>query len=176
MKQEASLRAAPRAARFAEPAITVEKLPGGGMILRSPQKLEAYARSLGEPLAGWAQRDPGRLFLAQRDGGGAWRRLSYGEAFAGARAIGQALLERGLGPERPVMILSENGIDHALLALGAMLVGVPVAPVSTAYSRLSQDFAKLRYVHDLVTPGLIFADDGERYEGALKALNLRDAE
>jgi feruloyl-CoA synthase len=176
MKQEASLRPAPHGARFAEPAVEVERLPGGGMILRSPQKLDPYPRSLGEQLAGWAWRDPDRLFLAQRDGSGAWRRLSYGEAFAGACAIGQALLDRGLGPERPVMILSENGIDHALLALGAMQVGVPVAPVSTAYSRLSQDFAKLRYVRDLVAPGLIFADDGERYGAALAALGLGDAE
>jgi feruloyl-CoA synthase len=163
-------------ALFAAPAVTAESLPDGGMILRSPQKLGPYHRSLGEMLLGWAGRDPGRLFLAERDGTGGWRRLTYGETWSAARAIGQALLERGLGPERPVMILSDNGIDHALLALGAMHVGVPVAPVSVAYSRLSQDFAKLRSVRDQLTPGLVFADDGERYAPAIAALGLSDAE
>jgi feruloyl-CoA synthase len=161
---------------FAEAEIIVEGLPGGGMILRSPHALGTYPRSIGALLEGWAQREPHRTFLAQRDTAGAWRRVTYGEALAATRAIGEALLDRGLDAERPVMILSDNGIDHALLALGAMHVGVPVAPVSTAYSRLSQDFAKLRYVRDLVAPGLIFADDGERYGAAIAALGLRDAE
>jgi feruloyl-CoA synthase len=161
---------------FAEADVIVESLPGGGMILRSPHALGTYPRSIGALLEGWARREPHRTFLAQRDAAGAWRRITYGEALAAARAIGEALLDRGLDAERPVMILSDNGIDHALLALGAMHVGVPVAPVSTAYSRLSQDFAKLRYVRDLVAPGLIFADDGERYAAAIAALGLRDAE
>jgi feruloyl-CoA synthase len=161
---------------FADADVIVESLPGGGMILRSPHALGTYPRSVGALLEAWARREPRRTFLAQRDAAGAWRRITYGEALAAARAIGAALLERGLDAERPVMILSDNGIDHALLALGAMHVGVPVAPVSTAYSRLSQDFAKLRYVRDLVAPGLIFADDGERYAAAIAALGLRDAE
>src|SRR5579864_1471967 len=156
-----------------------DRLPrfaAGGMILRSPQPLKPYARCIGEWLKSWAERDPGRVFLAERAGPGAWRRLGYGEAWNAARAIGQALLDRGLGRERPVMVLSDNGIDHALLALGAMHVGVPVAPVSVAYSRVSQDFAKLRAVRDQLTPGLVFADDGERYGAAIAALGLRDAE
>jgi feruloyl-CoA synthase len=161
---------------FAEPAVAVESLPAGAMILRSPQSLGPYPRSIGEMLEGWGARVPQRLFIAERDGSGGWRRRSYGEALSATRAIGQALLERGLGPERPVMILSDNGIDHALLALGAMHVGVPVAPVSVAYSRLSQDFAKLRSVRDQVAPGLVFADDGERYAAAIAALDLGDAE
>ncbi|HZB94079.1 MAG TPA: feruloyl-CoA synthase [Stellaceae bacterium] len=161
---------------FAAPDVLVEKLPGGGMILRSPYPLGDYPRSLGALLQSWAERAPHRIFLAQRDAAGEWRRVSYGEALAAARAIGEALLGRGLGLERPVMILSDNGIEHALLALGAMHVGVPVAPVSTAYARLSQDFAKLRQVRDAVEPGLVFADDGERYAAALAALGLGDAE
>jgi feruloyl-CoA synthase len=176
MAPEAARKATPRQPNFAAPAVIAEALPGGGLKLRSPAALRPHARAIGEYLAGWAARDPGRLFLAERDGTGGWRRLTYGEAWRAARAIAQALLARGLGPERPVMILSENGIDHALLALAAQLVGIPVAPVSTAYSRLSQDFAKLRYVRDLVTPGLIFADDGERYAAALAALGPGDAE
>ena len=176
MKQEMSGPGARRAPRFADAAVRAEILPGGGMILRSPQPLQPYARCVGEWLERWARQAPGRTFLAERDGTGGWRKLNYGEAQAAARAIGQALLDRGLGPQRPVMILSDNGIDHALLALGAMQAGVPVAPVSTAYSRLSQDFARLRYVRDLVAPGLIFADDGARYGPAIAALGLGDAE
>ena len=176
MKQDVAEGTAARAPRFAAAAVRVESLPGGGMILRSPQPLAAYARCVGEWLERWAREAPGRPFLAERDGTAGWRRLTYGDGWAGARAIGQALLDRGLGPDRPVMILSDNGVDHALLALGAMQAGVPVVPVSTAYSRLSQDFARLRYVRDLVAPGLIFADDGERYGAAIAALGLGDAE
>ena len=82
-----------------------------------------------------------RVFLAEREGE-AWRRLTYHEAHEAAQAIGQALLNRGLGPERPVLILSDNGIDHALMALGAMYVGVPAVPISIAYSLVSRDFAQ----------------------------------
>ncbi len=161
--------------RFADPAVIAEPLPDGGLKLRSPYPLGPVPRCLGDLLRGWAARDPGRTFLAERKPGGDWRRLGYGEAWRGAQAIGQALLDRGLGPERPVMILSDNGIDHALLMLGALEVGVPVVPVSTAYSRISQDFAKLRYIHDLVRPGLIFADHGALYDKAIAALGLGDA-
>jgi feruloyl-CoA synthase len=176
MSQHAAPSAALRQPRFAEPAVAVERLPGGAMILRSPQTLGPYHRCIGEMLEGWARRAPERPFLAERDSAGGWRRLTYAEGWEGARAIGEALLARGLGPERPVLILSDNSVDHALMALGAMQAGVPAAPVSTAYSRMSQDFAKLRHVRDLVTPGLVFADDGERYGAAIAALGLRDAE
>jgi len=176
MTREEPASGAGRTPRFAAAAVHTERLPGGSMILRSPQPLQPYARCVGEWLERWRRHAPGRTFLAERDGTGGWRRLSYGEAQEAARAIGQALLDRGLGPQRPVMILSDNGIDHALLALGAMQAGVPVAPVSTAYSRLSQDFARLRYVRSLVAPGLIFADDGQRYGAAIAALGLADAE
>ncbi len=161
---------------FAAPSVIAEHRPGGVVHLRSGYALEPYPNAIGAWLAAWAERAPARCFLAQRRANGEWRRLGYGEAFRAARAIGAALLARGLGPERPVIILSDNGIDHALLALGAMQVGVPVAPISTAYSRLSEDFAKLRSVRDQLEPGLIFADDGALYGRAIAALGLRDAE
>jgi feruloyl-CoA synthase len=163
------------AARFAEPRVLVERRADGGMVLRSPLALGEPSRAVGIWLADWARRAPERIFLAERAGDG-WRQMSYAAVFVAVRALGQALLERGLSPERPVMILSDNGVDHALLALGAMQVGVPVAPISTAYSRLSQDFAKLRAIAGLLRPGLVFADDGERYGAALRALDLSDAE
>src|SRR5882672_11874541 len=114
---------------FAVPDIEIEQRADGSRILRSRQKLHAYPRRLGEWLAHWARTAPERVFLAERDGLGNWRRVGYGAAWQAARAIGSALLARGLSAERPVVILSENGIDHALLTLGALHVGVPVAPV-----------------------------------------------
>src|SRR5712664_2465656 len=87
-----------------------------------------------------------------------------------ARRIGQALLNLGLNQERPVAILSDNSVDHALLALGAMHVGVPVAPISPAYSLMSKDFGKLKHIFELVQPGLTFVSDVEKYKGALAAV------
>ena len=161
---------------FAEPRIEARPLPNGGMVLRSSVELGALPRATCEWLRHWAERAPERTFLAERRAEGGWRRIAYGETRAAARAIGQALLDRELGPERPLMILSENGIDHALLTLGALEAGIPVVPVSTAYSLVSKDFQKLRYVADLVEPGMVFAADGMRYAEALKALNLKFAE
>ena len=104
-----------------------------------------------------------------RADGGDWRRVSYGEALRGARAIAQALLDRGLSAERPVAILSDNDIEHLLLALGAMLAGVPFAPVSPAYSLVSQDYGKLRHILGMLTPGLVFAS-GPQYGKAIAAV------
>ena len=140
------------------------------MVLRSTRGLDAVPRSLGVLLERWAAAEPDRLFLAERAAAGGWRHLTYEEAARAANAIGQSLLDRGLGPDRPLLILAENGIDHALMTLGAMHVGVPVVPVSTAYARLSQDFGKLRYIFDLVEPGLIYVDEADRYAKALEAI------
>ncbi len=155
--------------RFAPAQVLSERRSDGTLLLRSPQRLAPYARAVGEWLLHWAAAAPGRTFLAERSGEG-WRKLSYREALDAARRIGQALLERGLGPERPVAILSDNGIDHALLALGAMHVGVPVAPISPAYSLMSKDFAKLRHIFELVRPGLVYAADPAKFGAALGAL------
>ena len=154
--------------RFAPAQVLSERRDDGTLLLRSPQRLGPYPRAVGEWLAHWAGAAPQRTFLAERDGDG-WRRLSYAEALDAARRIGQSLLERGLDAERPVAILSDNGIDHALIALGAMHVGVPVAPVSPAYSLMSKDFAKLRHIFELVRPGLVFAADPAKFGPALEA-------
>ena len=161
---------------FASPDLEIDHRADGSRILRSRQALLPYPRVLGVWLEQWARTAPERVFLAERDGTGDWRRVSYGEAFHAARAIGSALIARGLSAERPVVILSENSIDHALLMLGALQVGVPVAPVSVAYSRLSQDFAKLRHIVALVRPGLVYARDGGAFASALAALDLGGAE
>jgi feruloyl-CoA synthase len=118
----------------------------------------------------WATQAPQRCLVARREGGsGAWRYVSYAQAWEAARSIAQALIDRGLSAERPVAILSENGIEHLLLGLGAMLAGVPFAPISPAYSTLSQDFGKLRHVLDALTPGLVFAGGAPTYARAIRA-------
>src|SRR5690349_12024275 len=142
---------------FAEPDIERIDRPDGTILLRSRTPLSAPARCVGVWLERWAAETPARTLFAERGPDGAWRRVTYRAAREGARAIGQALLDRGLSAKRPVMVLSENGIDHALLMLGAMHVGVPIVPVSTAYSRLSQDFAKLKHIVALTQPGLVYA-------------------
>src|SRR5438445_3614452 len=155
--------------RFAPAQVDVESRPDGSIVLRSPQKLGAYARCVTEWLVHWSDHSPERVFLAERSGDG-WRRISYRESYGAVRRIGQALLNLGLNQERPVAILSDNSVDHALLALGAMHVGVPVAPISPAYSLMSKDFGKLKTIFELVQPGLTFVSDVEKYKGALAAV------
>ncbi len=155
--------------KFAPAQVAVEKRADGSTIVRSPQKLRPYARCVTEWLSGWSDRAPDRVFLCERKPKG-WRKLTYRETYGAARRIGQALLERNLNAERPVAILSDNSIDHALLALGAMHVGVPVAPISPAYSLMSKDYGKLKYIFDLVQPGLVCADDPEKFKPALAAV------
>ena len=140
--------------------------------LRSPQQLGAYPRCVTEWLVQWSDKTPTRVFLAERKGEG-WRRLTYREAYGEVRRIGQALLDRGLGPERPVAILSDNGIDHALLSLAAMHVGVPAAPVSPAYSLMSKDFGKLKYIFELLEPGLVYAAEPKKFAAALAAVGAK---
>ncbi len=161
---------------FAAPAVDLEPLGDGGCILRCPQPLGPYPEKVGTMLRHWAAEAPERTFLAQRDAAGAWREVSYAQAARAADGLAQALLERGLGPERPLLLLSDNGIDNALLVLGAMQAGIPAAPVSPAYSLLSRDHGKLKYIMDLVRPGAVYAADGERFAAALGAIDLTGAE
>jgi len=156
--------------------VTLMRRDDGVVFLRSPHVLGPYPRNLTERLVRWAREAPDRILAAQRDAGGGWRTLTYGDAYARARRVGQALLERGLQAERPLAILSENSLEHLLLTLAAMHVGVPCAPVSPAYSLLSTDYAKLRHVVALATPGLVFAQDAVRYAKAVAAAVPRDTE
>ena len=159
--------------KLAPAKVELEKRADGSMLLRSPQKLGAYARCVTEWLVQWSDRAPERVFLAERGKGDSWRKLTYREAYGAVRRIAQALLDRNLNAERPVAILSDNSIDHALLTLGAMHVGVPVAPVSPAYSLMSKDFGKLKSIFELVKPGLVFAADPQRFAPALAAVGAQ---
>ncbi|MBV8763438.1 MAG: feruloyl-CoA synthase [Hyphomicrobiales bacterium] len=158
-----------RPVRLGESGILIEEGADGTIYARSPVRLGPYPERLTERLAHWARLAPERLFLAQRGTDGEWHSLSFGEAFASVRRIGAALLARGLSAERPVAILSDNSIEHALLGLAAMHVGIPYAPISVAYSLMSSDFGKLRSILDMLTPGLVFAAQGEMFARAITA-------
>lgn len=162
---------------MAKPEVEVENLPDGGMILRSPHQIGDYPDSQSEWVLKWAEKTPDAVFIADRTGpGGDWRRVTYRDFLVGMRSIGQALLNKGLSVERPVAILSDNSVDNALLLFAAMHVGIPVAPISPAYSLMSQDFGKLKHILSEVTPGLVFADDGAKFGAALNAVDFGDAE
>ena len=162
------------APRYREVAIgqpAVEVLEVGGILhMRSLETLEPMPERLLDRLVHWAQIRPGHTFIAARDADGQWRRISYAQMLEDVRAIAQSLLAYGLGAERPLAILSGNDIEHLQMALGAMYAGIPYCPVSPAYSLLSQDFAKLRHVCDLLQPGLIFVSDAAVYQRAVDAV------
>ncbi len=191
------------AAALAPPRVERVALPGGGFILRSPEKLQPFVRCIGEWLEHWAQTTPDALFLAERDASGGWRRLSYAEARHLVGRLAQGLLNLDLDPARPIVILSDNSVDHALLSLAAMHIGRVSCTVSSAYCRLTKDFEKIHAILDALEPGLIYAGDSgvygppaatwlarraadapavpvafsthaARYEGAAPALSLAD--
>jgi feruloyl-CoA synthase len=169
--QATSARAAAHPLRrisFGHPAVTIERKGDGTIYLRPTQKLADYPRRLTDRLLHWAATTPDNVYMAERAGGG-WRKLTYAELLTASRRIASALLARGLSAEKPVVILSGNAIDHALVAFGALYAGIPFCPVSPAYSLISKDYGKLGYVMKLLTPGLVFADDAGKYSAALAA-------
>ncbi len=161
------------AARFRDAAVggavraTLETRADGTLVLRSTEALGDFPARLTDRLEHWAARAPDRVLVARRGADGAWITITYAQMLDRAQRVGQALLAHGLSPERPVAILSENDLEHLTLALGAMWVGVPYAPISPAYSTVSQDFGKLREILATLTPGLVFASDGAAYGRAI---------
>ena len=161
---------------FAPPAVSMERRSDGSVILRSPQPLREYPTNLGCLLFHWAATIPEQVFLAERDPHGSWRRLSYAEAARASSSVAQALIDRGLDQSRMVMVLSGNGIDHALMMLGAFLAGVPICPVSPAYSLLSADHGRLKHIYRLIEPALLYVASCEDFRPALEALGVAGAE
>lgn len=172
--------------RKVDPAMTalnfapalVERIdnPDGSFLLRSPGRLKAYPATLAAHLDHWADKTPGSTFLAERDGAGGWIRMSFEETREAARAIAQSLLDRRMPAQRPVMIVSDNSLDHALLTLGGYYAGIPVSPVSPQYALASKDFGKLRHVFDVLKPAMIHVPDGQAYAAALNSLALDGTE
>ena len=161
---------------FVEPAVILEDRPDGSRLFRSALALPDYSRCSGEWLERWAAETPDAILIAERGADGEWVKVSYGEALARVYRIAAWLLGQNLSPERPVLVLSDNSIEHALLMLACLHVGVPISPVSPGNSLLSKDFVKLRANVELLRPGVIFADTIERFMPALKAVaDLHDA-
>jgi feruloyl-CoA synthase len=160
---------------FAPVDVACDAVAGGGFRLRSRTPLAPHDPSLGRMFRAAAEAQPGRVFLAERLGDG-WRTLTYAASRPIVDAIAAAFLERGLSAERPVMILSGNSIDHALLMLAAYTAGIPIAPISVAYSRQSRDHAKLKHIAGLLQPGLIYVDNAAPFPHALDALDRTGVE
>jgi feruloyl-CoA synthase len=153
--------------------IAVERRPDGVIVLQSRIPLKTYEKHIPASLAKWANEAPERIWLAQRAGADRhWRELSYAEAKRSVDALTQALLNLRLDAGRPVAILSGNSIEHALMTQAAMQARFPAAPVSPAYSLMSQDHVKLKYLFDLIKPAVVMVQDGPAFEKALKALDL----
>jgi feruloyl-CoA synthase len=147
--------------------VIVRRGEGGVLYLHDPFPIGPYPKKITERLEYWARETPGRAFLAQRIASGDWRTLSYGEALARVRCLAQALIDRGLSNQRPVLILSGNSIEHGLLALASMYCGILYAPIAPAYSLQARDYVTLAQIFDRVEPGLVFAAEGPAYERAL---------
>jgi feruloyl-CoA synthase len=169
-----------RPLKFGVTRVEVRDGQSGTHYLKAEQALQDFPDRMTDRLRHWAEQAPERTMFARRvkqaDGSlGDWRHISYQEAWATARNIAQGLIDRGLNAERPVAILSENSLEHAMLALGCMLAGVPFVPTSPPYSLISVDYDKLKHVLKTVTPALVFAQD-ERYAKAITATMGDDME
>lgn len=154
---------------FGDPAVSIDRHDDGTIYVRPKIALGEYPVRLTDRLHHWAKAEPHRIFMAERNAVGGWRQITYAQLLTSSRHIASALLARGLSAEKPIVILSGNSIDHALMAFGALYAGIPFCPVSPAYSLVSKDFGKLAYLMKLLTPGLVFADDAGKFAGALSA-------
>ena len=166
---------------FGVTRVKMREASKGHLYLSADQALQPYAERMTDRLIHWAKERPDQTLFARRqknaDGStGDWQRISYAQALDGARHIAQGLINRGLNAERPVLIASENDLEHALLALGCLMAGVPYCPASPAYSTISQDYDKLRHLVSTLTPGLVFAADAQRYGKALQSTLGADVE
>jgi feruloyl-CoA synthase len=161
---------------FGQTSVAIDRRDDGTIYLRPKIALGDYPVRVTDPLHHWVKTAPGRTFMAERDASGGWRQISYAQLLTSSRRIGSALLARGLSAEKPVVILSGNSIDHALIAFGAFYAGIPFCPVSPAYSLVSKDFGKLGHLMQLLTPGLIFAEDATAFAEAVRHNVPQDTE
>ena len=169
-------RAGLRPVRLGPMHVDVSRGPDGATYVRARSALETYPDRITERLEHWARIAPNRTFIAAREGDGDWRRLTYSQALDAVRRIGQSLLDRDLSTDRPIAILSGNDLDHALLALAALHVGIPYAAISPAYSLVATDHERLRGIFETLTPGMVFVDDAATFAVVLASVAPRDVE
>lgn len=157
--------------------VVLDKREDGSMLVHSTGELPPYAAKLTDKLEYWAAETPDRVMVAQRSEDKLhWDQLTYAEALLKIRHLSQYLLNQNLSTERPVVILSGNSISHLMVGLAAMYVGIPYAPISTAYSLVSTDFSKLRYIIEKLTPGLVFVENLGPYRDAIDAVMPSDCQ
>lgn len=159
---------------FWNPSFEITEREDGTILMQQVEPLAEALPTIADYLDFWADKAPDRLWLARRNDQGQWDGITYGQARLQARRLGGALLALGLGPDRPLIILSGNSLEHGICGLACLYVGIPYAPLSTAYSLVSKDHAKLRDIVDLLRPGAFFADDTAQYEPAIRAVTHAD--
>ena len=165
-----------RRVRMRTSGATLHAREGGVWLIKPDEALRSYPKVLTDRIAHWAHLAPQNTCIAKRGADQRWRTLTYRQVFDSVRRLGQALLDRGLSAERPVAILSENDLEHFLLTYAGQHVGIPVAPLSPAYSLVSKDFGKLRHCMEILTPGLVFVSHGGHYGRAIEAVVSKDVE
>lgn len=171
------LTAAPcRPVRFGEVGVEIERRPDGVVIVSARAPLKPYDPNLAATFRRHADATPDRLWLARREGPERdWTRLTYGEGWSRVASVAAWLMDRGVTADRPILVLSENSLNHAVLIFAGMVAGVPVTSVSVNYSLLSTDFERLRHVVDLIRPGLVYAEQGGLFAAAIAAVAPDDA-
>lgn len=169
MEERTAASAPYRPVAFGPYAARIDRRADGSIVLEADEPLRAYPARFTEHLVRWANDTPKRSFLARRSTapGRPWIHLGYADTLQRVRALAQALLDLRLSAERPLAILSGNDFEHALLALAAMHVGIPVAPVSPSYALLDPAAARVRHAMDRLTPGVVFAADGTAFANAI---------
>ena len=155
--------------KFWKPKFEITHRPDGSVLMEQRDPLPEHLPTIADYLDKWAVATPDATWLARRDATGNWKKITYAVALKNARAIGSFLLQLGLGPDRPLVVLSENSLEHGIIGLACLYVGIPYAPVSPAYSLVSKDHTKLKDIAQLLKPGCVFADDGTAFEHAFKA-------
>ena len=167
--------------RYGITRLEVQTRENGVQYAQADEPLQTYPHRMTDKLLHWARVAPERSLMARRkrlpDGTtGDWEHLTYAQAVTAARRIGQALLHKGLSVDRPVVILSENSLEHGMMALACMMVGIAYCPVSPAYATVSKDFDKLKHILRTLTPGLVMAADAQRYGTAIESCVTDDVD
>jgi len=141
--------------------------PDGSILFRLNSELNSFPETITDRLKEWSLLQASKTFLAQRNQAGDWQQLSYGETYLQMCSVAQHLLDMGFGDSDSVVILSENSLEHALLALASVHIGIPYSPISPAYSLVSEDFSKLRHCLEKMTPKLVFVQSEQAYSRAI---------
>lgn len=155
---------------FWSPSFDIVTRDDGTILMQQIDPLPDHLPTLADYLDKWADATPDHPWIARREKDGDWRKITYGEAREAARRIGASLLQMGLGPDRPLLILSGNSLEHGLLGAACFYVGIPYAPVSPAYSLVSKDHAKLKDIAALLQPAAVYADDGDAFAPAISSI------